>query len=423
MKIRKLNLGRLFYNNKIVLLFSIALSFVFWVILSTSSTELMKKIISDIPININLSKNAKESGLTVFGAEDIKAEISVTGNRLVLGQLSKGDIQVTAQQSANMINSTGRYTLELAAKKNSILTDYEFTSSVSPRFITVFVDRYKSQEFDITPSIKFTADPNYFVAPVALSEPKVTISGPESVVSSIATVSVQESISGNLNKTLDLHDLPLTLLDAKGNRINATHLVLSVTNVDANITVLQRKFINVVPEFTSSPDGLNVKNMSVQVSPNKIEVAASHEALRNLTSLLLEPIDFSQMDLEHCQFEQNIKLPTDCRSLENVYKSTVKINLSGFQKRIVLAKNIKFKNLPDDKSAISHTTSLPVQVVGPTSQIRSLTDSDITIEIDLADKKEFTGRTEMPAKIHFDSSASKCWAYGSYNVNVGITKK
>ena len=79
MKLRKLSLGRLFYNNKIVMLFSIILSFIFWVVLSTSSSESTTKLITDIPISVNLSQNAKESGLTVFGADDIKAEISVTG--------------------------------------------------------------------------------------------------------------------------------------------------------------------------------------------------------------------------------------------------------------------------------------------------------------------------------------------------------
>ena len=423
MKLRKLNLGRLFYNNKVVMLFSVILSFICWMILSTSASETATKLISDIPISVHLSENAKASGLTVFGAEDIKAEISVTGNRLILGQLSKNDIQITAQQSANMINSTGKYTLELTAKKNSILTDYEFASPVSPKFITVFVDRHKSQDFEIAPNIKFTADPNYFVAPIALSEPTVTISGPESVVSSIASVTVDGNISGTLNKTVDLHDLPINLLDSKGNKINTTNLVLSVSSVDANITVLQRKFVTVTPEFTSTPSSLNIKSLSLQVSPNKIEVAAPNEILSNLTTLQLEPIDFSQIDLDHCEFEQNIKLPTDCRSLANIQKSEVKLNLLGFQERTVVAKDIKFKNLPSDKVATAHTASLPIKVVGPIGQLRALTEADISIEVDLADKKEFTGRTEMPAKIVFDSSGSRCWAYGHYKVNVGITQK
>lgn len=423
MKLRKLSLGRLFYNNKIVMLFSIILSFIFWVVLSTSSSESTTKLITDIPISVNLSQNAKESGLTVFGADDIKAEISVTGNRLVLGQLSKNDIQITAQQSANMINSTGKYTLELSAKKNSMLTDYEFATSVSPKFITVFVDRYKSQEFEITPNIKFTANPNYFVAPVALSESKVTVSGPESVVSSIASVTVDDEISDTLSKTVDLHNLPINLFDSNGNKINTTNLLLSANAVDANITVLQRKFVNISPEFTSAPSGFNVKSILQQVSPSRIEVAAPNEVISDLTMLQLEPIDFSKINLDNYQFEQTIKLPTDCRSLANIYKSNVKLNLLGFQERTIVTKNIKFENLPEDKIAVSHTASIPLQVIGPVNQIRSISEADVSVAVDLSDKKDFIGRTEMPAKVVFGSSANKCWAYGSYKVNVGLTQK
>lgn len=423
MKLRKLSLGRLFYNNKIVMLFSIILSFIFWVVLSTSSSESTTKLITDIPISVNLSQNAKESGLTVFGADDIKAEVSVTGNRLVLGQLSKNDIQITAQQSANMINSTGKYTLELSAKKNSMLTDYEFATSVSPKFITVFVDRYKSQEFEITPNIKFTANPNYFVAPVALSESKVTVSGPESVVSSIASVTVDDEISDTLSKTVDLHNLPINLFDSNGNKINTTNLLLSANAVDANITVLQRKFVNISPEFTSVPSGFNVKSILQQVSPSRIEVAAPNEVISDLTMLQLEPIDFSKINLDNYQFEQTIKLPTDCRSLANIYKSNVKLNLLGFQERTIVTKNIKFENLPEDKIAVFHTASMPLQVIGPVNQIRSISEADVSVAVDLSDKKDFIGRTEMPAKVVFGSSANKCWAYGSYKVNVGLTQK
>lgn len=423
MKIKKINLGRLFYNNKIVMLFSIMIAFIFWIILSTSASASTSKLITDIPINVSLSESSKESGLTVFGADDIKAEISVTGNRLILGQLSKDDIQITAQQSANMINSTGTYTLELSAKKNSILNDYEFSSSVSPKFITVFVDRYKSQTFDITPNIKFTSDTDYFVAPVALSDSQVTISGPETLVSSISSVSVEGSIPGILNKTTDLNDLQINLLDINNNKINLKNLNLSVTKVNASITVLKRKLVNVIPTFTSVPSGLNIKSLSIQMTPNKVEIAAPNEIINSLNNVSTESIDFSQINLEHCQFEQAIKIPTDCRNISNTPNSSVKINLIGYQSRTLVVKNITLKNVSDDKVATSNTANLSIKVVGPISQLRNLSENNISLEVDLSGREDFIGKTEMPAKVVFDSSTNKCWAYGSYNVNVEVLKK
>ncbi len=423
MKISKLNLGRLFYNNKIVLIFSIILAFVSWIALSTSSTETTTKLITDIPINVPLSENAKDSGLVVFGAEDIKAEISVSGNRLILGQLTKNDIQINAQQSANMINSPGKYTLELSAKKNSMLTDYEFANSVSPQFITVFVDRYKSQEFEITPNIKYTANPDYFVSPVALSDSKVTISGPDSIISTIASVSVEGNISGTLNKTTSLNHLQLNLFDSAGNKINTKHLNLSVTSVNATITILPRKVVNITPEFTSVPKDIDISSLSVQILPSTVEIAAPEDILNSINKISLEPIDFSKINPEHTKFEVPLEIPTECRNLNNISTSVLKINLSGFQSKSINVTNVLFKNLASDKSAEAHIVSLPVQIVGPYSQLRSITPSDVILEIDLSDKSDFIGQTEFPVKIKFNSSFNKCWAYGNYQVNASITKK
>ncbi len=423
MKINRLNLGRLFYNNKIVLVFSIMLAFICWVALSTSSTETSTKLITDIPITVPLSENAQEIGLTVFGLDDIKAEIAVSGNRLILGQLTKNDILVTAQQSANMINSIGKYTLELSVKKNSLLTDYEFANTVSPKFITVVVDRHQSSDFDIIPNIKYNADTDYFIAPVALSDSTVNIAGPESVVSSIAKVTVEGNVPGTLNKSTNLNKLPINLFDNAGNKINTKNLTMSVTKVDANITVLKQKHCNIKPTFESAPIGLNVKHLIAQLSPTSVEIATPNESFNNIKEIELEPINFSEINLNHYQFERALKIPADCRNLNNISSSKVKLNLSGFQSRIVTSGNISFKNVPSDKSASSHTANLSVQVIGPASQVRNVNPSDINIEVDLSGKESFTGRTEMPAKITFSVSANKCWAYGNHSVNVSIAKK
>ena len=54
MKIKRFNLGRLFYNNKVVMLFSVIIAFIFWIILSTSASESTTKLITDIPISVSL---------------------------------------------------------------------------------------------------------------------------------------------------------------------------------------------------------------------------------------------------------------------------------------------------------------------------------------------------------------------------------
>lgn len=419
MKIKKVSIRKLFYNNKFVLVFSIILAFLLWIKFSSSSSESITKTISNIPINVPLSDSAQKDGLTVFGIDDVTAEVSVSGSRLVLGQLSKDNIQIFAQQSAGLINTTGNYTLELSAKKNGILTDYEITSSVSPRFINVFVDHYKSKSFEVTPEIKYKSDTKYFSSPVSLSESNITISGPDSIVSSISKVSVEGEIKETLNKTTTLYDLPINLYDENGKKISYSMLSLSSTKLDATIAILSRKTVKVVPTFTNKPDGLNIYNNQVSISPSSVEIAASEDVLKSLDKIELESIDFKKIKTGHNEFDLPLKVPNGCRILNNTYSAKLKLDMSSMSLRKISTNRFEFSNLSDGKKASCTTANLTIDVIGPSSELKNIKSNHISVQIDLAGKENFTGVTELPAKIIIENN-DKCWIHGNYSVNVKI---
>lgn len=419
MKSKRFNINKLFYNNKIVLVFSIIIAFCLWIKISIGTSETVVKKISDIPITIDLSDSAKENGLTVFGIDDVTAEVSVSGNRIILGQLTKDDVQIFAQQSAGLINTTGNYTLELAARKSGVLTDFEFASNVSPNFINVFVDRTSSKTIDIKPEIKYHADPTYFSSPVTLSESKVTISGPDSVVSSIAKASVEGDISGTITDTTTLTNLPISIFDDTGKKLTTTNLTLSTTKVDATIPVLSKKALGISPTFSNQPNEMIFKSNKIKITPPSVEIAASKEILNTLNKIETESLDFSKISIDHNEFNLSLKIPNGCRNLSNTYFSNIKLNMSGMQSKKLNVDKITFINLSENKQAEASTVGLKVEIVGPSNQVKSLKASDVYAQIDLSGKESFTGTTELPAKIIIES-APGCWAYGAYTVNAQI---
>ena len=419
MKSKHFNVNKLFYNNKIVLIFSVIIAFCLWIKISTGSSETIIKQISGIPIIINLSDSAKQNGLTVFGLDDVTSEVSVSGNRIILGQLTKDDIQVFAQQSAGIINTTGNYTLELAAKKTGVLTDFEFTANVSPNFINVFVDRANSKTIDITTDIKYHANSTYFSSPITLSEPKVIISGPDSIVSNISKACVEGEIKGTINETTTLSNLPISLFDDTGKKITATNLTFSTTKVDATIPVLRKKTLDISPIFSNQPSQMIFKNNKFKVTPSSVEIAASKEILETLNKIETEALDFSKINPEHNEFNLSLKIPNGCRSLSNTYSANLKLNMSGIQSKKITINKITFINLAENKQAQASTVGFKVEIVGPFDEIKEIKASDIYAQIDLSGKESFTGSTELPAKIIIESFPG-CWAYGSYSINAQI---
>lgn len=420
-KMKSINWGKLFYNNKFVAVFSVLSSLIIWIVVSSSSTESNPVTISDIPINIPLSESAVQDGLKIFSGHDLKARVEIAGNRLVVGQVTKDNIQISASQSAATIMSPGNYTLELSAKKVGLLKDYEIVSDVKPSVITVMVDRYRESEFTVEPEINFNPKQGYFVGNTVLSSQKVILSGPETEISKIKKVKILSNVPGEINSPITLR-LPIVMYDAYDKQILSETISASVDEVEASIPVLMKKEIEILPDFSNLPVGIDIKKEYkdfAKVNPSKLEIAGPEEIVSVLKNVKLDAIDFNKVNFQNFKFVLPINLPQGCRSLNNVYTAEVNLNLSQFRERIFSINQFSFKNLPEGKKANVYNKSINILVLGPISEINSIKQSDIVAEIDFEGKNDFLSSMEMPVKLYIKNS-DKSWIYGQYYVNVNV---
>lgn len=420
-KMKSINWGKLFYNNKFVAVFSVLSSLIIWIVVSSSSTESNPVTISDIPINVPLSESAVQDGLKIFSGHDLKARVEIAGNRLVVGQVTKDNIQISASQSAATIMSPGNYTLELSAKKVGLLKDYEIVSDVKPSVITVMVDRYRESEFTIEPEINFNPKQGYFVGNTVLSSQKVILSGPETEISKIKKVKILSNVPGEISSPITLR-LPIVMYDAYDKQILSETISASVDEVEASIPVLMKKEIEILPDFSNLPVGIDIKKEYkdfAKVNPLKLEIAGPEEIVSVLKNVKLDAIDFNKVNFQNFKFVLPINLPQGCRSLNNVYTAEVNLNLSQFREKIFSINQFSFKNLPEGKKANVYNKSINILVLGPISEINSIKQSDIVAEIDFEGKNDFLSSMEMPVKLYIKNS-DKSWIYGQYYVNVNV---
>ena len=422
-KMKKITLGKLFYNNKFVMVFSVIMSFIVWIVVSSSKSESVPVSISDIPVDINLSESAVQDGLKIFSGQDITARGDISGNRLVVGQVTKNDIQISAPQAASTIMSPGNYTLELSAKKVGLLQDYPIVSAVKPSVVTVMVDRYREAEFNIEPEINFTPKSDYFVGNTILSSQKVKLSGPETEISKIKKVKVKADIPGEISSTATLK-LPIIMYDAYDKPITSETISCSVDEVDASVPVLMKKKIEIIPQFDNIPTGINLNREYkdiVKLNPSTLEIAGPEETVKSLSSVKLDSINFRDISLQNNNFNMPINLPQGCRSLNNEYSSTVSLNLSQFKEKNFNINQFSFKNVPAGKEASVYNGEINVTVLGPSNKLNSLKASDLSAEIVFNQDKEISNSMEMPVKITIKNHNS-LWVYGTYYVNVNLEK-
>ncbi len=409
---------KLFYNDKFVMFFSILVAFISWI--SVASTTQESSVFTVTGIQINLPELA--DNMRYFNGEDIKAEVKISGNALVVTNVTKDDIYVTAAD-VSFINAPGEYTVDLVPRKSGVKTDYSFVSSVSPSSINVFVDRYEEgRVIPITDKVSVNSvAPSRYVSNTLLSRQSVKISGAESVVNSIAEVDAEYTFTDTLSETTVVK-VPLVFYDENGKRISSRYITSDVTEVDATVQIFDVKNIQIIPKIINIPEKLDFNNELINVEPSTIELAVPQSS--NYTSISTSAIDFSQITKENNTFTVTLEIPSVCKNINSVETAKVSFDLSGMSEKTLnlTSSNFVIKNQGEEQNAVVSNKSLTVKVIGPTEKVNLLSPLSVTAVIDMSDKSTVTeGYVERPVTLEFKDPFTQCWLEGSYTVNVKLS--
>lgn len=420
MKKNKFSLNKLMQNNKFIFVLAILISFSIWIYSGLGTTNDTNVTLSNIPIQIELTDEARDNGLQIFSGSEQTASVTVTGNRAVLGAVNESDVTVTA--AANTINSPNTYDLAVSASKTNPSANFQITSAVVPSSIRVVVDYFRESTYQIQDNhiVYKVADGYYGVT--SLSSKAVVISGPQTEISKIDKVYAVAEIKGTLTESVET-DAELVLYDKNNKKLSTELFTMDVKTVKATVTVLPEKTVEVKPTFVNIPEGLEITDDMISIEPSTILLAGPAKVLNETTSVNLEAIDFSTLKAEKKTFPSlGIDIPTDCKNLSNSTSAKLTLDLSGLSTKSFTVDKFSVDGLSKEYKADVTQKNISVTIVGPKDEIDSLTSSDITAVIDTSNSKGITGSVQMPVTFKIDGAKS-CWAYGDYKANLTISEK
>ena len=403
------------------MIFAFILSFTAWFIISANSQVDTNVTISDIPISVELSEEAKDDGLQIFSGDDVTASVEVTGNRVTIGSLTSSDISVTANQTSTII-APGTYTLPLTAKKNGVKTNYNIVSSVTPANITIFVDREKEETFNIENQIKYTVDDGYYVNS-SLSINSVTVTGPETEVSQIATVAVQGTVEGSINNNQTMQK-DIVFLNENGEVLDLTMTASDVEQVEVTFSVYPVIDVSLNVEVVNAPSSYP----KIGISPSSVKVAGPKDALAEITDnkFTVGTLDFAKLKNEKVTRTFDLSLPKGCKVISGETTATVTIDLSSYEKTTVTCKIAS--NINSDTYKIDFASNnVDVVIYGPEDHVDEITASSVSVIADfsglLDDDLSSTVSLQVPLSITLTGDYGECWVYDYYTATVNVTKK
>lgn len=287
--------------------------------------------------------------------------------------------------------------------------------------IQVWVDYNREKTFTIEKEgIIFDVADGYYGS-VTLPNESIKISGPQTMVLKISQVKAVAKVQDKLKESREVN-ADIVLYDESGKEISPELLDLDTT-VTAKIDVLKEKEVKVEPTFKNKPEGLEFSESNLTVVPSIMLIAGPDDVLKELDSVKLEPKDFATLKNEKYTFEQlAIVIPENCTSISGDTEAEVVLDLSAMTSKTITVDKITVEGLPSEYSSTVTTKSLPVVVYGTKAEIDKLTASQITAVVEIPKSSVSTGSTQKPVTFRF-SDAKTCWAYGTYQANVTITKK
>ena len=413
---------KIFYDNKVLMVFSLILAVFIWLLVVISLSPTDTAVIKDVPVSIDLTNSVPaQFDLEIFGQSDFTVDVEVSGKRYFVNSKSvnKDSVKVIAQTA--YVDSAGKHTLALKVSKINETDEFEIVS-VSDDFIEVYFDVYKELDFPIEAKVIADGDivkSGYTAGEPVLSAETVTVSGPATEVDNISKVYAELTVERALTET-KTQAADIKAYNENGGAIH--YLTYNYANSEITITLPVYYVVDkpTSVDFTHAPVAFKDK-INYTVSPSSVEAGVHGADADNIPDYIsVATIDFSLIKPGKNSFTFDAQKIPSLIILDGTKEFTVDVSVTGCSQRTVnVAKeNISFVNAPSGYEVADIVKSIgSVTVCGPQSSLDSLQAADVYAVVDLANIDVNAAEQTVSARLGVKNS-SDCWIYGEYTVTI-----
>lgn len=423
MKLKKLSLRQLFSNTKFLVVFSILVAFIFWIVVALEYAPVIENEIKDIPVKIDMNNSVPDKlGLQIFGQSDYTINVTVRGNRYIVGGdlLTADDFEATAQTA--YVDSAGKHSLVVKVTAKDANADYEIISK-STDYIEVYFDKYAEKEVEVTPRIiseldDYTADDYMFDKADIIYETKtVKVSGAQTEVNSITAAYADIPIEKKLTQSETI-DASVVLsngsdLESKYVKINGE----SSLTVPVTLPVYKMQTSAVSVSFKNTPSDYINSPLLYSISPSRVRVAVLQNGSDTTNSLEIGTIDFANITPSNGSFTFLASNVKTAKFLDGTTSFSVEVNTDGLSTK-KLEPNINSIMITGGSGVSAGNVDLSsigsVTVVGTQTALASVNANMLEVNINLTNIKLEEGENTVPVTVTLKNSKN-CWVSGSYS--------
>lgn len=415
------------HNNRFLMFLSVAIAFIIWIWVAIEKSPEIQTVITKVPVSINLENSIPQQlNLQIFGESEFTVDVTVTGKKYILSNLTAEDIKVEA--NTNYVDSAGTKTLQL--KVSPVDNSEEFTiSSVSSTYIEVFFDTYKEVELSLNGNVNSSLESyipeDCLMGDIVFSKNTITVSGPTTEINRIVGVTATATVNEVLQKTTTF-DPAITLVTNDDVDLKYSKMSVDEAEITMTIPVLKVVSLPTAIEFKNAPSYYIDNPLSYTIYPSSVKVAIPVDAIETTKHFVIDTIDFSDIVNNYNTFNVDASSINSFKIVdESVKNFKIRINAGDMQTKtfVVPASNISLKNSREDFNvAIESNKEISVTVIGPAESLDALKVEDIVLQVDTADKVISSETKTIQARAIINGDYN-CWGLGKYDIKVKVSPK
>ena len=357
---------------------SVACAFALWLYVITAVSPGSTDTYYNIPIVWEGESVLNERGLMVTAVSSNTVNLRLSGNRSDLSKVNSGNITIKADLSKIYEPGTQiPLTYTSPTFPGDVASNAFVIESKEPDSIYITVVKRVSKSVPVEVVWVGTTAEGFMIdrENKTLDHPEVTVTGPESVVNTIAKATITVDLDGRRESISESYNY--TLCDDQGEPVDAKLITTDVEQVRLDVTIRAVKDLRLT--YTLNPGGgANAENTTVKLSAETIRVSGSEAALENLgDTLSIGSINLADITRD-TTLTFGVALPEGITNLTGVNEVTAEVTFHGLATKEMTVAQIEAVNVPEGLEVELITEKLTVTLRGPTEQISKVTPEDVT---------------------------------------------
>lgn len=406
-------------NSKLYLmLFSVIIAFIFWFVIVATVSPDSTRTISGIPVTVNENSGfISSAGLHVIEESSPKISVDVTGPRYLIGALTASDFIITPDVAK--VTKSGKYSLRLDAslkKPNSKVSIVKVSPASAEFKFDTIVSKSLTVEVKVLNNSK-VAD-GYVMEAASVSPKQVAVTGPYDEVSQVSRAVASIQVDSSAKATVTSKSA-VVLFDSKNNQLDLKNIKIDNPTVTVTMPILKTKQAQLSVDYFNLPAGFDKSNIKCTITPKDLTVAGEESFINSLTTVKLDSIDFSTLDITNT-LNDNITMPNGVINVDNITSASLSISLQNTSTKTLSTKDFKVINIPSGYSVKVRTTQLDnIKLFGPSSDIGNV--SSVMATVDMSSVNIVEGTYQVPVTISV-SSKTGYWVTSKYYVTINSWK-